>query len=194
MDFYHNERQHMLDNSTHLICASRVLSEFSKRIYTFLLPMLFITIWSQTFLPTAVLAFATYGTLFLILPMCGPILDRANRLRCATVLIIAKSIFNATTCLFLYYLFLVGGPRRSSSVGTQCFARCVCAPSWGSSARSAGPFASSGTGWCSYRPGARSASRPSTSRCGASTSGASLMVGFVLQTPNRTSPSDPNST
>jgi len=86
--------------------ASRTLSEGTKRLFAFALPMMFITMWTDTFIPTATLAFATYGTTIFILPLCGSSLDKSHRLRSATVLIFAKSFFNAATMVILYVIFL----------------------------------------------------------------------------------------
>lgn len=89
------------------IYASRCISQMTNRLLQFCLPMMFITMWSNTFLPTAILAFTTYTTHFFVLPYCGAILDVAHRRKAASILISIKSLCNAGALLALYFSYAV---------------------------------------------------------------------------------------
>lgn len=84
------------------IYLSRFVSQFTNRLLQFCIPMMFITLWNNTFLPTALLSFTTYATHFLILPYCGAMMDAAHRRTAATMLISIKSLCNAAALLSLY--------------------------------------------------------------------------------------------
>lgn len=86
------------------IYGSRCISQLTNRWLQFCVPMMFITMWNDTFLPTAMLAFATYTSHFFILPYCGAMLDVAHRRSAASILITMKSLCNAGALLALYFV------------------------------------------------------------------------------------------
>lgn len=115
------------DLAARCIYGSRLASQFTNRLLQFVIPMMFITLWTDTFLPTALLAFSTYTTHFLVLPYCGALMDTAHRRRAATMLISIKSMCNAGALLALYAAYHIemdGSTQPDFTSGHKGFALC----------------------------------------------------------------------
>eukprot|EP00759_Apiculatamorpha_spiralis_P018392 PhF_6_TR24801/c0_g1_i1/m.34118/K14685/SLC40A1, FPN1; solute carrier family 40 (iron-regulated transporter), member 1 len=95
----------MCSSLAFFLYASRVFSQIGNRLFQFVLPMTFIVMWSDTFMPTAIMSFSAYIVHFFVLPFCGNVLDTSNKIVSATVLIIAKNVFFAAACFSLNICF-----------------------------------------------------------------------------------------
>jgi solute carrier family 40 (iron-regulated transporter), member 1 len=121
------QRRKEFRSSARYIYGSRLASQFTNRLLQFVIPMMFITMWTDTFLPTALLSFTTYATHFFVLPYCGALMDSAHRRRAATLLISVKSLCNAGALLALfaaYHLEMDSQTQPQFTSGHKGFALC----------------------------------------------------------------------
>jgi hypothetical protein len=62
------------------IYVSHALSAFGDRMWQFAIPILFMEVWDDTLLPSAIFTFATYLAGFFLMPYVGDWVDRSPRL------------------------------------------------------------------------------------------------------------------
>ena len=77
--------------TTHLY-ASHFLSAFGDRLWQFAIPVLFMEIWDQTLLPSAIFSFAIYSSSLLFMPAIGTWVDRSPRLPMIRTSILVQNV------------------------------------------------------------------------------------------------------
>ena len=98
------------DMKTMHLYASHFLSAFGDRMWQFAIPVLFMEVWDQTLLPSAIFSFAIYSASLLFMPAIGTWVDRSPRLP-----MIRTSILVQNIAIFVSSALLVR--RRSSATG-----------------------------------------------------------------------------
>ena len=100
------------------------LQAFGDRLWAFAVPMLFINIWPQTLLPSAIFTFTTNLANFLLMAPLGSWLDRTNRMRVMSVAVVGQCIFQITNCCVLWVMvsmFPLDGTLVWTAPLTLCF-------------------------------------------------------------------------